>query len=70
MMAMFVLVETFHEHKKYKFGHAASLVMLIGLCMSTLVFYFDVSTETFSESAVFDYAIPIIVFNDGYNMRK
>ena len=70
LMALFVIVETYHEHKKWRFGHAASLVMLVGLCMSALVFYFDVKTESFSESAVFDYAIPIIVFNDGYNMRK
>ena len=69
-MTMFVIVETFHESKKWKFGHAASLVMMFGLLMSAAVFWFDISTGHFSETAVFDYAIPIIVFNDGYNMRK
>ena len=69
-MTIFVIVETFHESKKCKFGHAASLVMMFGLFLSALVFWFDISTGTFSETAVFDYAIPIIVFNDGYNMRK
>ena len=69
-MTIFVIVETFCEHKKFKFGHAASLVMMFGLFMSALVFWFDISTGHFSETAVFDYAIPIIVFNDGYNMRK
>ena len=70
LMSLFVLVETFHEHKKFKFGHAASLVMLIGLGLSVLVYFLGVETESFSETAVFDYAIPIIVFNDGYNIRK
>ena len=70
LMFLFVLVETFHESRNLKFGHAASLVMLIGLGMSVLVYFLGLETETFSETAVFDYAIPIIVFNDGYNMRK
>ena len=70
IMTMFVIVETYHEHKKFKFGHAASLVMLIGLIMSVFVFIFGIETGGFSETAIFDYAIPIIVFNDGYNMRK
>ena len=70
IMTMFVIVETYQEHKKFKFGHAASLVMLIGLIMSVFVFIFGIETGGFSETAIFDYAIPIIVFNDGYNMRK
>ena len=70
IMTMFVIVETYQEHMKFKFGHAASLVMLIGLIMSVFVFIFGIETGSFSETAIFDYAIPIIVFNDGYNMRK
>ena len=70
IMTMFVVVETYHEHKKFKFGHAASLVMLIGLILSVFVLIFGFETGSFSETAIFDYAIPIIVFNDGYNMRK
>ena len=70
LMTLFVMYETFHEHRKFRFGHAAALVMLIGIGMSALVFYFDLKTDKFSEAAVLDYAIPVIVFNDGYNMRK
>ena len=70
LMTLFVMYETFHEHRKFKFGHAAALVMLLGIGLSALVFYFDLKTDKFSEAAVFDYAIPVIVFNDGYNMRK
>ena len=70
MMTLYVVVETYLEHKKFKFGHAASLMMIIGLILSGFVLIYGIEIGGFSETAIFDFAVPIIVFNDGYNMRK
>ena len=70
MMTLYVVVETYLEHKKWWFGHAASLIMFIGLILSGLVLIFGIKIGGFSEAAILDFAVPIIVFDHGYNMRK
>ena len=70
MMTMYVIVDTFLEHKKWLFGHAASLMMLIGLILSGLVLIRGITIGGFSEHAILDFALPFIIFNEGYNMRK
>ena len=71
LMAIFVLFETFQEHKRIRFGHAAALITILGIISSIIVHWANDSfLEPFSEVALFDYAIPFILFNDGYNMRK
>ena len=44
--------------------------MFIGLILSGFVLIFGIEIGGFSETAILNIAVPIIVFNDGYNMRK
>ena len=70
MMTIYILVETFQEHKHFKFGHAASVVLIVAMTTSFFVFKAGYLHNEFSAVALFDYAIPLILYNDGYNMRK
>lgn len=62
------------EKYKPEFGHETGLVVLTGIIFST-IFWFadgtnDVSTFKFSETIFFDFLLPPIIFNSGYNMRR
>ena len=70
LMTIFVLVETGMEHHHVKFGHAAGVVFLLGIISSIVVFNVGYMLQSFSYIALFDYALPFILYNDGYNMRK
>ena len=70
MMAIYILVETFQHYKHYKFGHAAGGILVLGILTSVIIFKCGYLLNEFSAIALFDYAIPIILYNDGYNMRK
>ena len=70
LMSVFVMFETWQEHKHCRFGHAAGLVFLVGAGFSVGAYKADLFLTPFSAVALFDFAIPFILFNDGYNMRK
>ena len=70
LMTVFVLFETWQHHKHCRFGHAAGLIFLVGIGVSVGTYHGDVFLTPFSYVALFDFAIPFILFNDGYNMRK
>ena len=69
-MTMYVVLDTYLEHKNFWFGHAASLVMFLGLIFSVFALIKGIAVGGFSETAILDFAVPIIILNDGYNMRK
>ena len=70
LMTVFVLLETGMEHHHVKFGHAAGVVFLLGIITSIIVFNVGYMLKSFGYIALFDYALPFILYNDGYNMRK
>jgi NhaP-type Na+/H+ or K+/H+ antiporter len=62
--------------EKYKpaYGHETGFVVLVGIIFSA-IFWFtkgieDVDTFKFSETIFFDFLLPPIIFNSGYNMRR
>lgn len=70
-MVTFVIFETWQEQTHFRFGHAAGLVLLVGFGFSVVSYhFFDLFITAFSEAALFEYAIPFIVLNDGFNMRR
>ena len=38
MMAIYILAETFQEHKHIKFGHASTVLMILGMITSVFVY--------------------------------
>ena len=58
------------EHHHFKFGHAAGLIFILAIVASIVVFKMGYMLQSFSYVALFDYALPFILYNDGYNMRK
>ena len=69
-MAIYTLFETYQHQTHLKFGHAAALVLILGIIISVIVYNTDQMLREFDAVALFDYAIPFILLNDGYNMRK
>ena len=62
------------EKYKPKCGHETGFVVLCGIIFSTIFWYTkgkeDVDTFKFSETIFFDFLLPPIIFNSGYNMRR
>jgi NhaP-type Na+/H+ or K+/H+ antiporter len=74
MMMLFFFAEAFIEKYKPPIGHQTGLVIVAGVVVS-LVFWSSFEAQqrepfNFSHEAFFNFFLPPIVFNAGYNMRK
>jgi len=74
LMMIFFFGAGIMEKYKPKCGHETGFVVLCGIVFSTIFWYTkgkeDVDTFRFSETIFFDFLLPPIIFNSGYNMRR
>ena len=74
MLMIYMCFEAYKHKKDIKFGHEASLVCLVGLAISALMWFKEV--EEFSELLAFNddlffyFVLPPIVFASGFNMYR
>lgn len=79
MLLFFFVTAAAGEKYKPKIGHETSYSLILGICISVLLWYIgggpsgsDKLSEsfTFSSSFFMDFMLPPLVFNSGYTMRK
>lgn len=62
------------ETYKPKIGHETGATILLGMIISYIFWlsYGNAQNETFkfSQTAFFEFFLPPVIFNSGYNMRK
>ena len=75
VLIAFVTVGSYMEHSHLKFGHETGFILLFGILISVIVWYFDKDAAVsdnfqFDEKIFFELALPLILFSAGYNMRR
>lgn len=74
MMIIYMLFEAHKAKKRLIFGHEASLVCVIGVCISGLFMYKGTSEfgdlMAFNNDLFFYFVLPPIVFASGFNMYR
>ena len=74
LMLIFFFGAGIMEKYKPKYGHETGFVVLCGVLFSVIFWYAkginDIETFRFSETVFFDFFLPPIIFNSGYNMRR
>ena len=74
LMMIFFFGAGVMEKYKPSFGHETGVVVLAGVIFSVIFWYTkgeeDIETFKFSETVFFDFFLPPIIFNSGYNMRR
>ena len=74
MMLFFFVVGAIIEKYNPPFGHETCATILVGICFS-FAFYnankdSDASVFKFDEAVFFNFFLPPIIFNSGFNMRR
>jgi predicted permease len=74
LMLIFFFGAGIMEKFKPRCGHETGFVVLCGVLFSVIFWYSkgikDVKVFRFSETVFFDFFLPPIIFNSGYNMRR
>lgn len=76
MMLFFFICSALIEKHKPSVGHETTYTILAGITLSVLLFYSTprapqtAGTFTFKPNFFFNFFLPPIVFNSGFNMRK
>lgn len=74
MLMMFMIFEALKHKNHWKFGHEASFICLVGMCISGI--YLKIGKDefadimTFNDDLFFYFILPPIVFASGYNMYR
>ena len=76
MMLFFFICSALIEKHKPSFGHETTYTILLGIAFSVILYYStpdaaqESQTFTFKPDFFFNFFLPPIVFNSGFNMRK
>ena len=74
MLMLYMLFEAYKHKKDLKFGHEASLVCVVGLAVSAIMWSYSVGEfsdmMTFNDNLFFYFILPPIVFASGFNMYR
>ena len=75
MLMIFMLLEAFKHKYHWKFGHEASLVIVVGIIISGFYTGSESSKEfanimKFNDDLFFYFVLPPIIFAAGYNMYR
>jgi sodium/hydrogen exchanger-like protein 6/7 len=74
LMLIFFFGAGVMEKYKPRCGHETGVVVLIGVLLSVILWFTKgdelLCTFSFSERTFFDFFLPPIIFNAGYNMRR
>ena len=71
-MLIYIVVGSQLAVSKFKFGHETGLIMVMGAILSAFFFFFDFEWRPFKlgPDFLFYYALPLILFAEGYNMHR
>ena len=70
-MLLYVVLGTFMERKHCPFGHETGVVILVGMAIGACLHAAgDKASTEFNPVVLFDFALPIILYASGYNMRR
>jgi len=73
-MFIFFFSESLFERYKFRCGHQTGVTVIFGIAFSMTMHFLtkDAHIEVFkfSETVFFDFLLPPIIFNSGYNMRQ
>lgn len=74
LLAMYVVIGSFMEHKKFVIGHETGVAIVAGLIISSIAWatdYKDLNENLAFNGNVFFYlCLPPIIFASGFNMRR
>lgn len=74
LLALYVIMGSFMEHKKFIIGHETGVAIIAGLIISSIAWgtgYTDLSHNLhFNENLFFYLCLPPIIFASGFNMRR
>jgi NhaP-type Na+/H+ or K+/H+ antiporter len=74
MLMLYMLFEAYKHKKDLKFGHEASLVCVVGLAISAIMWFYSIGEfsemMTFNDNLFFYFVLPPIVFASGFNMYR
>jgi len=73
-MFIFFFAEALFERYKFRCGHQTGVTVVFGVAFSMAMHFLTkdahINVFKFSESIFFDFLLPPIIFNSGYNMRQ
>ena len=74
LLAIYVIVGSFMEHKHFIIGHETGVAIITGLIVSSITYatgYHDLTVNLhFNEEIFFYLCLPPIIFASGFNMRR
>ena len=72
VLLLYVILGSFMEHKKVKFGHETGVALIAGLIISASIHYFAGKEYDipFDGTLFFYVCLPPIIFAAGFNMRQ
>jgi len=74
LMAFFFVIAACNDKFKLRFGHQTSFTIILGISAALILWYSygDARVEEykFNPSVFFDFLLPPLILNSGYNMRR
>jgi solute carrier family 9 (sodium/hydrogen exchanger), member 6/7 len=74
LMLIFFLAEGLFHHYHPPLGHHTGVTVLAGVLISVILWFTkgieNVEVFTFNEAIFFNFLLPPIIYNSGYNMRR
>ena len=71
VLILFIFIGAYMEVKQFKFGHETGVILVIGIIISVIAHAVkgEGLTPEFDTHIFFEFALPMILFAAGYNMR-